>query len=211
MKLLQHRPGIQQGRTGFDCQSQGCWVVPVALRNGVPAHFAVMQSGPAVSVAEEDLDLYRVTLTSKGFGPLEIEAAFALIRISHQVSLGNAISADLEAAIAKFRDQVWFKELGFSRPPDEPECVFERRTLAYDPGTDIDAIRIPSLWIYGDADTIIPVQASLDKVRQASSSPRPEIRVLRDAGHSFTVGKTTIPRLAGEYPGLVIEWINSRH
>jgi hypothetical protein len=212
LKLLQHRPGIQQGRTGFVCQSQGCWVVPVALRNGAPAHFAVMQSGPAVSVAEEDLDFYSVTLTSQGFGPLEIEEAFALVRISHQVILGSATPAGLEAAIANCQDRAWFKELGFSPSPvDDPERAFERRTLAYDPAIDIDAIHIPSLWIYGDADTIIPVQASLDRVGQAKSSPRPEIKVLRDAGHSFTVGKSTIPRLADEYPGLVIEWIKNRH
>lgn len=212
LKLLQRHAGIRRDRTGFICQSQGCWVVPVALRNRAPAHFAVLQSGPAVSVAEEDLDYYRVTLASQGFGPIEIERAFALVRIGHQVILGVATTADLEMAIAKCKDQPWFKELGYSPPSaDEPGREFERRTLVYDPAADIDAIRIPTLWIYGDADMIIPVHASIEKVRRAMSAPRPEVRVLHDAGHSFTIGKATIPRLADEYPGLVIEWIDRRN
>ncbi len=212
LESLQRHSGIQQGKTGFVCQSQGCWVVPVALRNGAPAHFAVLQSGPAVSVADEDLDYYRVTLAAEGFGTPEIEEAFALVRIGHQVSLGNAAAADLNAAITKYGDRAWFKALGYSPPSaDDPGHEFDRRTLSYDPAADIDAIHIPSLWIYGEADTIIPIQASIERVTRANAVPCAEVRVLHGAGHSFTIGTTTIPKLAGDYPGLVIEWIKSRH
>jgi alpha-beta hydrolase superfamily lysophospholipase len=211
LRLLQRHSGIQEGKSGFVCQSQGCWIVPVALRNGAPARFAVLQSGPAVSVADEDLDYYRVTLASQGFGRPEIEEAFALVRTGHEFILGSARPADLAAAIAKYQDRAWFKELGYSAPSvDDPGHEFDRRTLSYEPSDDIDAIRVPSLWIYGEADTIIPVQASIEKVKRARTIPRPEIRMLTAAGHSFTIGTTTIPRLAGEYPGIVIEWIKSR-
>ena len=211
LTLLQRHAGIRKDRTGFVCQSQGCWVVPIALRQGAPAHFAVLQSGPAVSVSDEDLDYYRVTLASQGYGATEIEEAFALVRVNQRLSLGSATTRDLDAAIAKYRDRAWFRELGFeAATTDDRERAFERRTLGYDPATDIDAIRIPSLWIYGDADTIIPVQASVARVQQANAIPHPDIRMLPDAGHSFTVGKTTIPRLADGYPDLVIKWIRNQ-
>lgn len=211
LKLLQRRPGIEPVRTGFVCQSQGCWIVPIALRSGAPARFLVAQSGPGVSVSDEDLDFYRVTLISQGFGPADVDEAFKLVGINQRVSMGSASWAELEAAIAKYRDLAWFQALSFSPLPiDAPERVFERKTLAYDPAVDLDAIRIPSLWIYGDADTIIPVQDSIDTVRKAKSVPRPEVVILRGAGHSFTVGQAIIPRLAAEYPDLVIDWINQR-
>jgi pimeloyl-ACP methyl ester carboxylesterase len=212
LKLLQGHAGIDRSRTGFVCQSQGCWVVPVALRKGAPARFAVFQSGPAVSVADEDLDYYRVTLTARGFGPDEIDEAFALVKVNQQLSLGKASWKDLQDAITRYSDRAWFKALGYSpSPAEEPECVFERETLGYDPSADIDAIRIPSLWIYGDADTIIPVQTSIDKLRLARPTPSLEVAVLHGVGHSFTTVETVIPRLAAEYPGLVSAWISRQH
>jgi pimeloyl-ACP methyl ester carboxylesterase len=94
-------------------------------------------------------------------------------------------------------------------PLTAPIRTFDRHTLAYDPGADIDAIRIPSLWIYGDADTIIPVQDSIAVLRKAKSRPQPEIIVLPKAGHSFTVSETAIPRLADAYPEVAIRWLRT--
>ena len=208
LRLLQSRRDIDVDRTGFVCQSQGCWVAPIALRRAAPAHFLIAQSGPGVSVAAEDLDYYRVTLRSQGFGESEIKEAFELVTTDQRVSLGKASWADLQQAIDRFRARAWFKSLGYEPAPlTAPIRTFDRHALAYDPVADIDAIRIPSLWIYGDADTIIPVQDSIAAIRRAASQPKPEIIVLPKAGHSFTVSDTAIPQLAQGYPEVVVRWI----
>lgn len=208
LRLLQARPDINPQRTGFVCQSQGCWVAPIAMRRGAHAHFLVAQSGPAVSVAAEDLDYYRVTLRSQGFGEPEIAEAFALITTDQRVSLGKATWAELQQTIDRFHDRAWFKSLGYEPAPQTaPIRAFDRHILEYDPAADIEALRIPSLWIYGDADTIIPVRDSIAGIRSAASRPKPELVVLPKAGHSFTVSDTAIPQLAKDYPGVVIRWI----
>lgn len=66
----------------------------------------------------------------------------------------------------------------------------------------------PSLWIWGDADTIIPLRESVAGVRKSRAHPMPELLVLPKAGHSFTVSTTAIPQLAEGYPDAVIRWIN---
>jgi len=208
---LQSRRDIDVARTGFVCQSQGCWVAPIALRRAAPAHFLIAQSGPGVSVAAEDLDYYRVTLRSQGFGEPEIKEAFELVTTDQRVSLGKASWTELQQTIDRFSDREWFKSLGYEPAPlTAPIRTFDRHALAYDPVADIDAIRIPSLWIYGDADTIIPVQDSIAAIRRARSQPKPEIIVLPKAGHSFTDSETAIPQLARTYPNVVVDWIRDR-
>lgn len=208
LRRLQAEPTVDPRRSGFVCQSQGCWVAPIALRGGAPARFLVAQSGPGVSVADEDLDYYRVTLRAQGFGDAEIAEAFDLATISQKVSQGTADWAALKAAMAKYADRPWFKALGYeATPAGDPIRRFDARTLGYDPKADIDAIHVPTLWVYGGADTIIPVQASMAAIRAARASPRPEVVVIPDAGHSFTVDKGGLPRLADGYPDLVADWI----
>ncbi len=208
LRLLQGRADIAAERTGFVCQSQGCWVAPIALRRGAPAHFLVAQSGPGVSVAAEDLDYYRVTLSAQGFGDREIAEALELVTTDQRVSLGKATWTELQQTLDRFHERPWFKSLGYEpEPAAAPIRTFDRHILDYDPAADIDALRIPSLWVYGEADMIIPVQDSMAVVRKAHSLPRPEILVLSNAGHSFTVSDTAIPRLAEGYPDVVIRWI----
>jgi pimeloyl-ACP methyl ester carboxylesterase len=210
LRALQARSDIDVDHTGFVCQSQGCWVAPIALHRGAPAHFLVAQSGPAVSVAAEDLDYYRVTLRSQGFGEPEIREAFELVGTDQRVSLGKASWTELQQTIARFHERDWFKSLGYEPAPQTaPIRTFDRHTLPYDPAPTIDAIRIPSLWIYGDADSIIPVRDSLTVLRKARSLPAPEVTVLPKAGHSFTVSETAIPHLAPGYPDAVIHWIRA--
>jgi pimeloyl-ACP methyl ester carboxylesterase len=210
LRFVQRRPDIELRRTGFVCQSQGCWVAPIAMRRGAPAHFLVAQSGPGVSVAAEDLDYYRVTLTSQGFGENEIAEASELVATDQKVSLGQVTRSELQRTLDRFRDRAWFESLGYEPQPEAaPIRTFDRHTLEYDPAADIDALRIPSLWIYGDADSIIPVRDSIAVVSQARAQPRPELVVLPTAGHSFTVSDTAVPRLAERYPDVVIRWIES--
>jgi pimeloyl-ACP methyl ester carboxylesterase len=210
LRSLESRRDIDINRTGFVCQSQGCWVAPIALRRGAPARFLIAQSGPAVSVSAEDLDYYRVTLTAQGFGELQIREAFELITIDQRISLRKATWTELQQTIDRFRERDWFKSLGYEPQPEiAPIRTFDRRTLEYDPTTDVDALRIPSLWIYGDADTIIPVQDSIARMRVAGAKPTPQLVILPRAGHSFTVSDTAIPRLAEGYPDVVIRWVRS--
>jgi hypothetical protein len=210
LEVLRAEPRIDPARVGFVCQSQGCWVAPIALRAGAPARFLVAQSGPAVSVADEDLDHYRVALERAGFTETDVEQAFDLVRTDQAVSLGTTTFGELEAKMTRYRTAPWFNVIGFeARPPDDPSRTFDRQTLLYDPGDNIDAIRVPSLWIFGAEDQVIPVAASITAVRGSQAAPAPEIIVIPGAGHSFTRETGAFPVLAENYPGLVADWITT--
>ena len=166
LRFVQSRPDIELRRTGFVCQSQGCWVAPIAMRLRAPAHFLVSQSGPGVSVAAEDLDYYRVTLTSQGFGENEIAEAFELASTDQKVTLGKVTWSELQRTLDRFHERAWFKSLGYEpQPAGVPIRTFDRHTLEYDPAADIDALRIPSLWSYGGHDH---PRARLDRRRGQS-------------------------------------------
>jgi pimeloyl-ACP methyl ester carboxylesterase len=85
-----------------------------------------------------------------------------------------------QARVARFADRSWFKALDYEPEPiDAPGRVFEGKTVSYDPAADLDALRIPSLWIYGGADTIIPVDASIAAVRACGATAARDRRVVR--------------------------------
>jgi hypothetical protein len=54
---------------------------------------------------------------------------------------------------------------------------------------------------------IIPVEQSAAAVMTSDATPRPEIVLLKDAGHSFTIDENGLPRMAADYPEIVARWI----
>ncbi|HEV3232094.1 MAG TPA: alpha/beta hydrolase [Candidatus Dormibacteraeota bacterium] len=55
LRFLSAWPGVDPHRVGYHGGSQGGWVVPLALRRFPAAAFAVLVSGPAVSVGQQGL------------------------------------------------------------------------------------------------------------------------------------------------------------
>jgi dienelactone hydrolase len=56
LRFLAARPGVDPKRVGFHGGSQGGWVVPLAIgRDQAPAAFAILVSGPAVSVDQQQV------------------------------------------------------------------------------------------------------------------------------------------------------------
>jgi dienelactone hydrolase len=70
LRALRHRSGIDEGRVGFYGISQAGWIIPSALGDAEPGEvaFAVINSGPAGSVGQEDA---YSEATGDGFRPRE--------------------------------------------------------------------------------------------------------------------------------------------
>jgi alpha-beta hydrolase superfamily lysophospholipase len=211
LRLLLKMREVDARRAGFACQSQGCWIAPLAISRGAPAKFLVAMSGPTVTVEDEGFDDYRNRLIEAGRSTDEMSEVLPLLKLDNRVSMGLASWSDLQVEIAKDKDEPWFAAINWeAEAQDDPQRKFDGRTLAYDPRAYIEAMHVPSLWLYGTADITIPVTASVARLRAMSVTPKPTIRMMTDADHAMTVNKDgALPQVVNGYPEAVSSWINA--
>lgn len=74
---LQKQPGIQPSRVGTWGHSQGGWIAPLAAAQSPDVAFVIMQSGPGVTAAEQEIYRIGASARAMGLAPVEIAAATA--------------------------------------------------------------------------------------------------------------------------------------
>lgn len=208
LKVVSARSEIDPRRVGYIGRSQGGWIVPIALRGGGAA-FAAFISGPSVSTADEDLDHYVHVFEEAGMTRAELTAAEQLLRLNHKRMRGTATPAQVRAAAAKSRSARWFKLLDWDSI-EKNETPFDRAWIAYDPERDLRRLDIPTLWMFGTDDKVIPVQASVDRLIRLKMPRRPTIHIVAGGDHSLAV--IDYPRLPTGVPeafDAIGDWINS--
>ncbi|MGD0141839.1 MAG: alpha/beta hydrolase [Rhizomicrobium sp.] len=212
LAVLRARPDVDAQRTGFVCESQGCWVAPFAISRGAPAKFLVGISGPTVTVEEQGYDQYLNRLREAGMPDTELAKAMPLLKLDNDVCKGKASWEDLQAEIAKDEDQPWFKAINWTAEDrDDPERKFYGKILGYDPKADLEKMKIPSLWLFGTDDITIPAQASWERLEGMSMSPKPQIAIMKNADHSLIVRDGgRLPVLADGFPAIIADWIGKQ-
>lgn len=191
---------------GYLGRSEGGWVSPIAVQRGGAA-FLLGLSGPTVTVADEDIDHFRVVLQEGGFSEEDMQAAFALIRARHAALLDPSSHARLDAIMEENRAAEWFPLVDI-KEDDVAGAPFRARTIGYDPSTYLQALGVPSYWIYGSDDRVIPVSESIARLVSIKMEPRPMITVLPGADHALAEGHyPRLPTGVGQSARLFAAWI----
>jgi pimeloyl-ACP methyl ester carboxylesterase len=206
LTVLGKRARVDPDRVGYVVRSEGGWVGPLAVERGGAAFFAAI-SAPTVSVAEEDIDHYRVALREAGFDEEAMAKAFALLRARHDVIAGVADGEGLTARVEAVRGLPWFGVLGWEAA-ESADDVFRSRTIRFDPASHLKTLGVPSLWLYGTDDTVIPAGESVARLMALQISPRPAIMILPGADHALA--RSDYPRLpagVARSAEVLSEWI----
>jgi pimeloyl-ACP methyl ester carboxylesterase len=178
---------------GLFGHSQGGWVVVEAAGRGADVAFVVPNSGPGVTPGEQERYAARTRLERDGADPAEIDDALrsfdALLDMLREgVALddvrGQLIAADLSVPV-NF-------ELA-----DEADWNLMRALVDYDPRPALERIDVPVLALFGEADPIVPVDASVAVYEEAVRPELLAVVVLEGADHRMQVGDP--PRLADGY------------
>jgi pimeloyl-ACP methyl ester carboxylesterase len=208
LKTVAAHPAIDGAKIGYVGRSQGGWIVPMALRKGGAA-FAAFISGAAVSTIDEDLDHYRQLFSQSGRPAGDYEAAETLMRQRYSAMRGHVSRARLVRLAKRAENQPWFKLLEWA-DLDKNETPFDRAWIGYEPAQDLEAISVPTYWLYGSADYVIPVGASIANVVTHVRKSPPTIEVLPGADHALASGAyPALPAGVGSATRRITDWISA--
>jgi pimeloyl-ACP methyl ester carboxylesterase len=185
---LQARPQVT-GRVGVLGHSEGGWVALRLCARLATLRHLIINSCPAVSFAESEV----YALTRAGAEPGK--AAALIAQLTAAVRAGRDYQEG-QRILATCDHEPWYPALaadGFSL--DAAAWSQLGAWGHYDPGPDLDQLTTPTLAIFGGNDPLVPVHASIARLRDtAERTARPQqITVFRGAGHRLQAGTSLAP------------------
>lgn len=186
---LQAHPQVTHGTVGVLGHSEGGWVaLRLCARLAAPRHL-IINSCPAVSFAESEA----YALTRAGAEP---DQAAALIQ-----QLTAAASAGLEyqegqRILATCEHEPWYPALAAGGFRLDAAAWSQLGAWGrYDPGPDLDQLTTPTLAVFGGNDPLVPVHASIARLREVAERTArfQQITVFPGAGHRLQAGTSPAP------------------
>jgi pimeloyl-ACP methyl ester carboxylesterase len=176
---LKARADIDAKRIGAWGLSQGGWLGPLAASQSRDIAFVIAVSGPGVSPGEQMVFYFANEMRAQGFGEADVEEASDFRRaVWHFLSTGDGSDA-ARRALDRGRTRPWFSVVNgqsdgvFGRPTSElmndPALRQEpwyRVEANYDPRTALRALTVPALFIFGSDDRLVPVERSVEIIRE---------------------------------------------
>jgi uncharacterized protein len=188
---LKSRREIDARHIGVWGLSQGGWLAPLAASRSADVAFVIAVSGPAVTPGEQMLYYYASELRSRGVPEADIREATAVRRdVWAYMGSGEGYEKAKEE-MDQARARRWYNEARTQRDdlfaplpppsdlrPDAPGMIWFRHEMNYDPVPALEDLRVPALFLFGDADWLVPVDTSVAVIR----------RTLTESGHrDFTI------------------------
>ena len=186
---LQARLQGTPGTVGVLGHSEGGWVaLRLCARLATPRHL-IINSCPAVSFAESEA----YALTRAGAEP---DRAATLI-----AQLTAAVQAGLEyqegqRILATYEHEPWYPALAADGFRLDAAVWSQLGAWGhYDPGPDLDQLTTPTLAIFGGDDPLVPVQASVARLRETAerAARLQQTTVFPGAGHRLQAGASPAP------------------
>ena len=195
-------PEIDAARIGLWGISQGGWVAPLAATRSDRVAFLVLVASAGVSPAEQMRWAVPRQLRLAGYGDdavaLQDAARAELEDVIH--GRGSAERAQ-ELLDAASREAWWPLAYLPDRLLDEEEQRGWIEEMDFEPEPIFAAVRVPTLLVYGEADSWMPVDLSVEAWRRARGE---EVDVVRLPG----VGHEPIG--SREYEEALLGWLRAR-
>ena len=194
VRFLSARPGINPLRIGIFGASQGGWIAPLAASRMPEIAAVITVSGPAVSPADVDRDLFERALRARNFPEPEIKQALDLLRLRDAAIRGDQSMDTLRSAVARASAERWFAYSPMPKTIDATLLAhWKRLPLDYDPGPVIAKLRVPMLAMFGELDqTVVPAKsaAAWQSALQQSGAKDSVVKIFPRANHMLLEART---------------------
>ena len=232
VEWVRKRPEIDPANIHLAGYSQGGWIAPLAATK-TEVRSLLINYGPMVPITGEDRWGYVYALEQAGFGEAEIREVDEINAIASDIVDNGADRwGELKEALKGVEGEDWYEALqgsdsmvGFLTGTRMPMWVMRLYAWwrfrgdepfvdrVYDPVPTLASLDQPSLWIFGDEDSSMPTQWSIDELERLKAAGRPiEIEVFPDAEHGILTfeekdGERSYVGYAPGYLQLQVDWV----
>ncbi len=194
VKWLRDQAGIDANRVHLAGFSQGGWIAPLAAARDANIKSVLIGYGPMVPVTGEDRWGYVYALQQKGFGDDAIAKADRINEVISDIFDRGANRWDeLGKMLDESRGEPWFEAvkgsdsaLGFAADTKMPLWMVRLYLWwkigrenppfidrLYDPVPTLAALKSPSYWIFGGADSSMPTDWTIEALEKLQKRGRP--------------------------------------
>lgn len=182
-------PRIDPHRIGFWGLSQGGWLSVLAAGRSPDAAFAISVSAPLVTAEQQMRFAIANRLQINGYSPSDVEQMLATRQVWTDYLRGKAPRSAALDAITKAEAKPWFNLTYIDTAAQlthDPEHNSYRQEMDDDPAAAVLKVKVPLLFIYGDTDPWIPVEASVKKLQELQKTRHNfQYFIVRDADHEM--------------------------
>jgi pimeloyl-ACP methyl ester carboxylesterase len=216
---LKSRQDINPRQIGLQGNSLGGWVAPLAASRSADVAFVIVESAPAMTPMAHERMRVQTQLQADAFTREQV--AHALFFMDEKFKVART-GKGWDALVERMRAGEKEGWLPYVNPPSSLDSLTWNWThvLSYDPLPALERLTCPVLVLYGELDTIVPVQANRKRMADAlarAGNRDTTIRVFERANHGFfaaiTGGRREGPSLKGLVPGYLearVEWLRQR-
>lgn len=216
VEMLKKRGDIDAKRIGLWGGSQGSGIAARAAAQSEDIAFLVSVSGGGVTY--EELSNYQNAnrLRAQGFSEEEIRAASAALGQLYDYVRTRKNPETAQAALDRAWQNRWASVVFASRQiPTEEEMStwIQWREINRSPAHDWERLRIPVLAFWGERDDVVPVEPSIERIREALKKAGNEdvtIMIIPGADHNLMRQPNPENLPAPEYLRTMIDWVLKR-
>ena len=202
-RFLQSHPAIQPARIGFWGISNGAWVAPLAASHLPETAFVISMSAAGVTPARQEQFRRANVAGELGASPRAIALIEGLWELLFQFYIDGQWNTEVEAILKQvYADEELQRlpkhpEHGPMLQPVPPTLPFEEirsqiedglwKDGGFDPAPVYGGLRCPVLCVWGEQDTVVPLQESVQRIENAlreRSAPY-ELRFVPSATHKL--------------------------
>ncbi len=216
VRVLRDHPATAGQPIGLYGISQGGWVALLAAAlEPETVDFVMIHSGPGTTPAAQERERIEAWVRTEGHDEAAVAEAMAWVERREGLLRGTRSADDILAEQSTYSTRPWFDTVAV--PYDSVAMLgFVRGILDFDPTTVMPNVGCPVLALFGGADTVIPVQASLRAFAEhLPEDPRHGFAVFPGADHGLFVaareeGVPRITQLAPAYLATVRGFLADR-
>lgn len=215
--LLKARPDINPHQIGLQGNSLGGWVAPLAASRSRDVAFVIVESAPAMTPMAHERMRVETQLKADSFSREAVAHALFFMDEKFKVARTGKGWQGLQDRMLQGEKEGW---LAYVNVPSSLESLQWNWThvLSYDPRPALETLTCPVLVLYGELDTVVPIQANRKRMAAALARNRDTtIKVFERANHGFfaamTGGRREAPSLKALVPGYLetrVDWLRQR-
>jgi dienelactone hydrolase len=215
VKLLRARIDIDRKQVGVSGFSQGGWVSPLAAIRFKEIAFVLVGSTPAITPEQQNNYNVEAVLRERGLPEDLVKTVMSLrYRIDDFLHTPNADKATLEAEIAKYKSETWFRNALLPEKL-EPYDAESKKYIAFDPAPVWQQLRMPVCSLWGEKDDAVPALESktiMGSALKKAGNKNFLLKIFPKAGHGVSVVRERneawdFPRLAKGYQETMLDWV----